>query len=134
MIINNQKIIETKTHLIIHLDQPYWGAYKQYGWKERVPGLGLSKGLVDKAKELDKKIMVKYQYGKFEITPDKAIRIHKKYNSTFVTRNKVILYEIPKNEFKRVGDIEPKEQEITQEDYKRSVEARLAAIKQIINK
>jgi len=102
ILINNQKIrIETK-HLVISLREPFWGAYQKYGWTDKVEGFGLSSDLINKAIKLKKKIKVKYKYGEYEITPEKAISLKDKYTSIFLARNGTILYVIPRDGFKKI--------------------------------
>ena len=103
MRINNQPIIETDTHLLIRLHEPFWGAWQKYSWEKGIEGFGLSLALIKRAKTLKKKLMVSFPYGRYEITPRKACNQVKKYNSRFIAKDGTELYVIPRNACERIG-------------------------------
>jgi hypothetical protein len=98
MKIRGQSWIETGEHLIIMLREPYWGAWKKYGWEKGVEGMGVSIEAVKEAEEKKKKIMVRLLgRGAYEISPKMAL----KYAGRFVSRDNKVLLVIPRNKFKR---------------------------------
>lgn len=100
MRIRNQTWIDTDTHLVILLHQPFWSAYKMFGWEEEVEGFGISEEAIDKAKELGKKIRVNLiRYGNYEITTSKA-ELYKQFKYT--SRDKKPLVVIPRSAFKKI--------------------------------
>lgn len=80
------------------LRQPWWGAYKQFGWDKGVPGFGIAK---DKLESYDE-VEVSFQGNKYKITSQEALRIAQQYNSYFVTKSGVKLVSIPKTAFKSI--------------------------------
>jgi hypothetical protein len=102
--VENQRILETKTHLMIHIRTPYWSAYKRYGWTDKVEGFGLSKKLVELAEKLNKKIMIVCR-GKHEITPKKINRIVDEYASHYMTMNSVLIFVIPRDKCKKIVEV-----------------------------
>lgn len=74
MKINGQHFTLTTTHIILELKEPYWGAWTRFNWPERTEGYSINKDAIDKAVELNKKIMFKTRWGDYEITTKKALR------------------------------------------------------------
>lgn len=114
MRIRNQIWIDTQTHLVLALHEPYWSGWKKYGWEKGVPGLGISVEAIEKAQELGKKIRVNVlKYGSYEITPTKA----QQYNTNkFVPRDMRPILVIPRTAFdsipveKTVKEMEKKDE------------------------
>jgi len=103
MKIRNQSWMVTDKHLVITLHQPYWSAYKLYGWESRFgikcEGLGVSVEAVDKAIELKLKIRVNViKYGSYEITPTEA----KRWGEQFLPRDNKPILVIPRMKFTRI--------------------------------
>lgn len=92
--------------LIVHINEPYWGAYVKYGWDYKVPGIGLSQKAILDAHYEDRDVLV--QVGKdktiYKISPVTALNLAKKYKSLMDVRygNKVVV--IPQNRFEKYAD------------------------------
>lgn len=95
-------VVETDTHFILALREPFWGGWKKYGWTKGVEGIGINEKLVDLAISQFKRILVKYKYGDYEITGTKAKREAEKYKSYYVARDNTRLYVIPRTAFYRM--------------------------------
>jgi hypothetical protein len=88
-----------------HINEPWWGAWKRFGWGEKIPGLGLSKADTDKLAEThDKWILTvgKDQDTEYEIAAVTVQNLAAKYKSTFMARDNTTLYVIPQNELKKI--------------------------------
>jgi len=94
---NNWEI--TKKHLIMQLDDPFWSAWQRYGWPQGTAGYSVSSKAIDRAKKLNKKILVKNKYGWYEITPNKALQYS---NNQFITGNGTKLLCLPSTAFKKI--------------------------------
>lgn len=97
MKIGNQEIRVTERYLQVFLHQPFWGAWKQYGWTEGIEGLGVNILIVSLALTEKKKIRIKFPYGTYEISPKRAITLCDQYKSYFEARNGTILIVIPRD-------------------------------------
>lgn len=118
MKIRNQVWIETETHLVILLREPFWSAYKRYGWEYGVEGFGVSKEAIEKAEELGKKIRVNLlKYGSYEIT---AKRAQKYANNVFIPRDNKPLIVIPRTEFKKISS-EERKKEYEEKEHERAI-------------
>lgn len=99
MVIRNQNWEETPDTIQITLLEPYWGAWKQYGWERGIEGLSVSSEAVSIALKYSKKIVVVLKkYGSYIITPTKAL----KYGKLFTARDYKKLYCIPRTAFKKL--------------------------------
>lgn len=96
-------------NLPITIDQPWWGAWKKFGWSQPTWGIGIKKSKVEAA------IVAGYDY--FEVSTNKAKYLIKpgdveKYAMTHDTMHKakqgVILYVVPETELVLVEDNQPK--------------------------
>ena len=99
------RLTETPDRMIIHLRQPFWGAWKTYGWEKGIEGFGISAFVLNKAKNFDKIIQVKYKYGNYEIAWTKCYDFIRKQNCQFTAREGTILYIFPRTLFTRVKTI-----------------------------
>lgn len=82
----------------LNLKQPWWGAWKQFGWEQGVPGFGIAK---DKLLTHDN-VMISFQGIKYLISSQEALEIAEQYKSYFVTKTGVKLVSIPKTAFKSI--------------------------------
>ena len=104
MQIRNQDWQTTETHLVLPLNEPYWGAWKKYNYPIRCEGIGISVEAIQEAKKIDKKIkVVVTKYGEYEITAKKAYSFINKYRHT-ARDNKTIIV-IPRIEFNRIPQL-----------------------------
>jgi len=109
MKIRNQVWLESETHLIVTLREPFWSAYQKYGWEEGIEGLGVSVEAIKKAADLGKKIRVNVvKYGSYEITAKKAMIF---MGNFFFPRDKKALLVIPRTAFDRIPTDENKKKE-----------------------
>lgn len=109
MKIRGQTWLDTDTHLVITLHQPFWSAWKMFGWESRFglkcEGLGISVEAIKKAKELKKKIRVNVlKYGAYEITPTQA----EQWGEPFLPRDKKPILVVPRAKFDRLPSSVPK--------------------------
>ena len=111
MRINNQNIVDLGSHLMIRLNEPYWGAWKKYGWPRGIEGFGLSRELLDRAIAENKWIMISFPYGRYEITGKKAMKYAEKYKTSFRARADVTLFVIPRSACTRLDmpNVQPME-------------------------
>jgi hypothetical protein len=101
MKIRGQDWTETKEHLVIFLNQPYWGAWSKYGWEKGVEGFGVSREALQKALDLQKKIKVRFKYAAYEILAAKALEVASK--NIYVPRDGQELIVIPRTAFDKVS-------------------------------
>lgn len=78
MKIAGQHIEITDDYLQITVREPYWGAYKQFGWPKGEWGISLSVDLIKKAKLHNRKIRVKLEDQTYETTPKKIYNFYEK--------------------------------------------------------
>lgn len=90
-------------YIIINLREPYWGAWKKYGWEEGIEGFGVRESLINVARMSKKKLLISFKYGDYEITPTLAEKVVKKYKSIFIARDNTKLVVIPRNRCKKVN-------------------------------
>ena len=101
--INNQWIYRGKDYLAFHIDQPWWGAGKRFGWDG--PGIGINKKIIEKAKKMDLKLQITYYKNRkyrYEITPTLVEKRAKQYDSYYTARGKVKLLVIPVSSLKKL--------------------------------
>ena len=122
MRIKNQPIIETDTHLTIRLQQPYWGAWEKYKWEKGIEGFGLSEDLILKAIKKEKKIMISFKYGRYEIVGEKALEVSQKYQSFFKARDGTLLLVVPRTACRKIEKSEQEKRADEKKEHKRAVE------------
>ena len=100
MRIRGQRWKENKKHIVITLHQPYWGAWKKYGWDYGVEGMGIAPEAIEKAREMGKKLKVNVtKYGSYEITP---LRCEPFMKYIFIARDFKKLIVIPRTAFDKL--------------------------------
>ena len=102
------KAVLLDTHITIHLRDAYWGAYKRYGWEDRIEGLGVRIGLVWTAEMSKKKILFRFKYGDYEITTRKIRKLVAEYNSMFTARDGTEIVVVPRSACKKIEVIDAK--------------------------
>lgn len=98
----SNRLTETEKFMIIHLLDPFWGAWKMYGWEKGIEGFGISAFILNRAKNFDKQIVVSYRYGIYLIDWLDCYDFIQKQFCQFTAREGTILYIIPRTLFKRV--------------------------------
>ncbi len=90
----------------IHIIEPFWGAYKFYGWGERIPGIGIAEKVVMDSLRNKEQIIV--TIGKdpshYEISPVTVVNLAKKYNSIKQVRHGIKVAVIPQNKLKKINE------------------------------
>lgn len=89
----------------IHINEPWWGAYKKFGWGDKIPGIGFSQRDILRCIEAGEKVVVSIGNDKetlYEISPVTVQNLSKKYNSTYKARLGVVLLVVPQNELKKI--------------------------------
>lgn len=104
MKLNGQPIIKTDDAYMFKLFEPFWGAWKIFGWKNREAGVGINVELVRLALKEKKKIIVNYQDFSYEIS---AIKIKNFYEKSkikpiYKVKGDVKLIVVPFSKFKRI--------------------------------
>lgn len=101
MIIDGQGVVETDTDLVFALREPYWSAYKKYGWSNKEAGFGISIDLVREAVAKEKKIIAIYRGISYNISPITVNNFYKssKIKPIFLARGKVKLVVVPQSKF-----------------------------------
>jgi hypothetical protein len=116
MKIRGQKIRTDKTSVCLTLHLPYWSAWKKYGWKESIWGIGVAIEIIVMAVNRKKKINVDCgKYGVYEIGYGKALKWIKK--TPFIAKDKKIIVVIPYTEFKHIKKEKPKPKTEREEYY-----------------
>lgn len=101
--IDGQEVIEKEKHLVVRLRQPFWSAWKKYGWEKNIEGLGVSSKIVRLALKLKKKIGVQDgNYGWYEKSPLKIAEEVEQYQSIMSVRGGTILWITPRSTWKKV--------------------------------
>lgn len=98
MIIDGQKFETTKTHLILKLNEPWWGAWQRFGWEKGTEGYSINEKAVIYARDNKKKILIKNKYGNYEISAKKAITTSMPVSA----RNGTELLCIPRTALKKI--------------------------------
>lgn len=88
----------------IRIQEPWWGAWKKFGWAKGIWGVGF------KAKDIDKAIKNKQQLevqiykfkDKYTISPVTVRNFAEKNNSVYIARHKTKLYVVPNTKLKKV--------------------------------
>lgn len=88
---------------IIHIVEPFWSAWKFYGWQKPIPGIGINKTEIIEAKNRERKIYITIGDDKtiYQISPVTALNLAEKYKSTKQVRFGVKVCVIPQNEFQK---------------------------------
>lgn len=100
------RITISKSHIIVHLLSPFWGAWKIFGWELPVEGFGISAYVLNQAKNFDRKIVVQYKYGCYEINWQKLFDFIKEKDPYFKARDGTVLYIFPRTLFTRLKPTE----------------------------
>lgn len=101
-VIRNQKWIETNEYIEITLNEPYWSAWKKYGWTQGVEGFGISGESIDYAITFHKHLRVRVmKYNTYDINPTKLAK-EATSNRMYVPRDKKPIYVLPRTAFDRV--------------------------------
>jgi hypothetical protein len=99
-------IKKSNNYYLTRLHQPYWGAWKEYGWDQGICGIGISSEMVNKAIRNNCGIVINItKYGVYRINPNKLERLK---GNLFKAHDGKYLYEYPLIEFDRVE--KPKEE------------------------
>lgn len=85
------------------LNEPYWSAWKKYGWEPQTHGYGLSKNLIRTADLLQKKVAVLYDDIYYEATTRKLIDYYKKNKTEYEARRETPIIVFPYTLFKKVA-------------------------------
>jgi hypothetical protein len=102
--IKGQYINVTKTHYEITIRDPYWGAWKAFGWPKGEWGMSLSVTLIKRARDRKKKIRVKYKERIYETTPRRIINFMKRSPiRPVLNRESVQLVVVPQSVYTEVG-------------------------------
>ena len=54
----------------IKLREPYWGAWKRYGWEKGVPAYSIKKSLLLEAINQDQEVIVEYKGASYRLNMD----------------------------------------------------------------
>lgn len=85
--------------MLISLKQPYWGAWKKYGWDHGVEGYGVDMKKVKEAMKTGENIEVSYQRQTYTVPVSKLVKFYEEspIKPVFHTnRGGVTLFEIPR--------------------------------------
>ena len=88
----------------IKINEPFWSAYKTYGWDDKVPGLGFNKNIIDTLVSMGEHaitVTVGKDPQKYRISPITIQNQAKKYNSIYKARYNTLLYVIPQNKLEK---------------------------------
>ena len=103
MKISGQVVADLGTHYLLKLRQPYWGAWQHFHWEPRIEGFGISEALVEKAEKNNKRVMVIFPYGRYEISTNKIRELVEKYKSVYSARDGTKLLVTPRSSWSKVG-------------------------------
>lgn len=81
---------------MVKIKEPWWGAWKNFGWKKGTWGIGISKTIVDvaAAQSLDLKIEV-WKFKSIYVIPAQDIVDYVTANNTAHIAKGTVLYVIP---------------------------------------
>ena len=81
----------------IKIEEPWWGAWKKFGWADKIWGVGFKKKMVLKAIEKKEKIKVKIWKFKetYEISPVTIRNYARKNRTIHLARHNTVLYIVP---------------------------------------
>ena len=103
MKIRNQTWLDDEKKICILLKEPYWSAWKQYGWEQGVEGFGISKEAIDYAIKNKQQIKVSLlKYGSYIIGYEK-LQKHLNPQWKYIARDKKPIYVLPRTLFDRIG-------------------------------
>ena len=89
------------------LREPFWSAWKKYGWTKGNPGFGISVELIQKAHAEGKKIVAEFGGYGYRISPVTINNFYKESTPKpiFEARGGVKLVVIPQTKFENIGKI-----------------------------
>ena len=81
----------------VHIKEPFWSAWKFYGWEKPTPGIGINEQIVDLAVRQmeDIHITINKDPKKYTISPKMILEIATKYNSRKPVGVNTIVIVIP---------------------------------------
>jgi hypothetical protein len=89
---------------ILNIKEPYWSAWKAYGWEKGVAGIGISNEVIGEA--LKNKSDIYIYIGKdttlYQIDPYKVLELSMKYHSKKTVGHGVSVKVIPINELEEI--------------------------------
>jgi len=90
----------------IDIQEPWWGAWKRYGWAKGIWGVGFKKEDIEKAIENKQKLEVKVGSKDilYEISPVTVKNYSQKYKTQFLARHNAILYVVPNTRLRKKGE------------------------------
>ena len=105
MKIAGQHLHSTDKYVEMEIRNPYYGAYKEYGWVKGEWGISLSLPLIRYAHNNKKKIRVKWKNDTYQTTPK---RIQNFYNKSKIKPNHyskgIRLIVVPQSVYGRLHD------------------------------
>lgn len=87
----------------MRLKEPYWSAWRKYGWEPDTYGYGLSKNLIRTADLLDKKIAIHVDNAFHEATTKKLIDYYKENKTDYEAKRETPVIVFPYTLFKKVN-------------------------------
>lgn len=100
MNIKGQEFTIEEKHIAFELHDPYWGAYKLFGWPTGTEGYSISEKALDVAFALEKDILIKTRYGNYAVSAKKAFS----QGGQTAARNGTKLICIPRFALTRYGN------------------------------
>src|SRR3990167_6059478 len=97
------RILNKENFIEVFLNEPWWGAWKKYGWKTHCEGLGVSRYVLRIARAENKRIIVTYKYGSYSSTWKRIENYLKENKSVFIARDGTKIFVLPRYIFDRVN-------------------------------
>lgn len=87
----------------LHIIEPFWSAWKFYGWDKPIPGIGIAGKIVSQKYNAREPIFLTIGKDKqvYTITPEKVYKLGEKYNSRRYVRRGLEVIVIPQNELEK---------------------------------
>lgn len=92
--------------IVLHIAEPFWSAWKFYGWDKPIAGIGINVNVVKAAEESGRKLLVTIGKDpqKYQISPVTVRSLGEKYNSIREVRNGTKVIVVPQSELTKYED------------------------------
>lgn len=90
----------------IKIHEPWWSAYRTFGWAKGVWGVGLNAKMVDQAIENKERLKIQiYKHPeRYDISPTTVKNYAENHGTKYLARGNVMLYVVPQTKLRKEGD------------------------------
>jgi hypothetical protein len=81
----------------IHIQEPWWSAWKKFGWAKGIWGIGINKNIVELARKKRESLIITIGNDKTEycVSPITIINFYERNKTSYIARGNTNLYIIP---------------------------------------